>query len=131
MTGEICKQKNRKSHTPKPYVRQAFRKYPECGVFAHFFSLAWCNDCGCDYFVAYSCKGRGVYLSCNIRRMVETAAHLKDHVSPRLPVRQWVLSVSKRLRDFMQRDGAVPNMVLRIFLRMIAQALQSHSQGAA
>ncbi|MET3140153.1 hypothetical protein AAKU61_004542, partial [Undibacterium sp. GrIS 1.2] len=98
-------------------------------MFAHFFSLAWCNDCGCDYFVAYSCKGRGVYLSCNIRRMVEKAAHLTDHVSPRLPVRQWVLSVSKRLRDFMQRDGAVPNMVLRIFLRMIAQALQSHSQG--
>ena len=27
------------------------------------------------------------------RRMVETAAHLTDHVFPRLPVRQWVLSV--------------------------------------
>jgi hypothetical protein len=30
--------------------------------------------------------------------MVETAAHLSDHVFPRLPVRQWVLSVPKRLR---------------------------------
>ena len=49
--------------------------------------------------------------------MVETAAHLTDHVFPRLPVRQWVLSVPKRLRYFMQRDGAVLNMVLRIFLR--------------
>ena len=39
--------------------------------------------------------------------MVETAAHLNDHVFPRLPVRQWVLSVPKRLRYFMQRDGAV------------------------
>ena len=34
---------------------------------------------------------------------------------PRLPVRQWVLSVPKRLRYFMQRDGPVLNMVLRIF----------------
>jgi len=22
-------------HTPRPYVRQAFRKYLECGIFAH------------------------------------------------------------------------------------------------
>jgi hypothetical protein len=44
-----------------------------------------------------------------------------DHVFPRLPVRQWVLSVPKRLRYFMQRDGAVLGMVLRIFLRVIAQ----------
>ena len=62
--------------------------------------------------------------------MVETAAHLTDHVFPRLPVRQWVLSVPKRLRYFMQRDGAALNMVLRIFLRVIAQSLQSHSTGA-
>jgi hypothetical protein len=118
-------------HTPKPYVRQAFRKYLECGIFAHGFARAWCDDCGHDYFVAYSCKGRGVCPSCNTRRMGETAAHLADHVFPRLPVRQWVLSVPKRLRYFMQRDGAVLNMVLRIFLRVIAQSLQSNSPGTA
>jgi hypothetical protein len=55
-------------------------------IFAHGFARAWCDDCGYDYFVAYSCKGRGVCPSCNTRRMVETAAHLCDHVYPRLPV---------------------------------------------
>ena len=50
---------------------------------------------------------------------------------PRLPVRQWVLSVPKRLRYFMQRDGVVLNMVLRIFLRVIAQSLQTHAPGTA
>ena len=55
--------------------------------------------------------------------MVKTAAHLTDLVFPRLPLRQWVLSVPKRLRYFMQRDGAVLNMALRIFLRVIAQSL--------
>ena len=63
--------------------------------------------------------------------MVETAAHLTVHVFPRLPVHQWVLSVHKRLRCFMQRDGAVLGMVLRIFLRVIAQSLQDHCAGAA
>ena len=63
--------------------------------------------------------------------MAETAAHLCDHVFPRLPVRQWVLSVPKRLRYFMQRDGPVLAMVLRIFMRVIAQTLQTHCSGAA
>jgi hypothetical protein len=93
-------------HSPKPYVRKAFAKYLECGIFVHGFARARCGDCGHDYFVAFSCKGRGVCPSCTTRRMVETAAHLNDHVFPRLPVRQWVLSVPKRLRYFMQRDGA-------------------------
>ncbi|MEI2622792.1 MAG: IS91 family transposase [Giesbergeria sp.] len=118
-------------HTPKPFVCKAFAKYLECGIFAHGFARARCGDCGHDYFVAFSCKGRGVCPSCTTRRMVETAAHLNDHVFPRLPVRQWVLSVPKRLRYFMQRDGAVLSMVLRIFLRVIAQTLQTHSPGAA
>ncbi len=42
-----------------------------------------------------------------------------------------MLSIPKRLRYFMQRDGAVLNMVLRIFLRVIAQSLQVLSPGAA
>jgi len=50
---------------------------------------------------------------------------------PRLPVRQWVLSVPKRLRYFMQRDGPVLNMVLRIFLRVIAQSQSANCPGAA
>jgi hypothetical protein len=97
----------------------------------HGFARARCGDCGHDYFVAFSCKGRGVCPSCTTRRMVETAAHLTDHVFPRLAVRQWVLSVPKRLRYYMQRDGPVLNMVLRIFLRVIAQNLQAHCPGAA
>ncbi|WP_373368372.1 transposase zinc-binding domain-containing protein [Ottowia beijingensis] len=63
-------------------MRKAFAKYLECGIFAHGFARARCGDCGHDYFVAFSCKGRGVCPSCTTRRMVETAAHLNDHVSP-------------------------------------------------
>ena len=117
-------------HSPKPYVRKAFERYLECGIFAHGFARSRCGDCGHDFLVAFSCKGRGVCPSCTTRRMAETAAHLSDHVFPRLPVRQWVLSVPKRLRYFMQRDGAVLGMVLRIFLRVIAQTLQANSPGA-
>ena len=57
---------------------------------------------------------------CNTRRMVETAAPLAEHVLPSWPVRQWVLSVPKRLRYFLHRDAAVPGAFLRIMLRVVA-----------
>jgi len=48
--------------------------------------------------VAFSCKGRGFCPSCGGRRLTERAAHLVDHVLPRVPVRQWVLSLPFELR---------------------------------
>jgi hypothetical protein len=74
-------------------IEREFRRYLECGILAHGFARARCGECGHDFLIAYSCKGRGVCPSCTTRRMVETAAHLADHVIPRLPVRQGVLSV--------------------------------------
>jgi hypothetical protein len=55
--------------------------------------------------------------------MALTAAHLTDHVFPHLPVRQWVLSVPKRLRYFLQRDDDVQDAALRIFMRVIEHSL--------
>jgi Putative transposase/Transposase zinc-binding domain len=115
-------------HTPPRFVEQAFRKYLECGVFAHGFARARCGDCGHDFLVAFSCKGRGVCPSCCTRRMNETAAHLVEHVFPVQPVRQWVLSVPKRLRYFMQRDATALNCALRLFLRAIRSALIERSK---
>ena len=93
--------------SPPAHVEQAFRRYLECGILANGFARAHCDECGHDFMIAFSCKGRGVCPSCNTRRMAETAAHLADHVFPRLSVRQWVLSVPKRLRYFLQRDTAL------------------------
>ena len=70
------------------HVEREFRRYLECGVLAHGFARARCGQCGHDFLIAFSCKGRGVCPSCNARRMVATAAHLTDHVLPPLPVRQ-------------------------------------------
>ena len=115
--------------SPPAHVEQAFRRYLECGILAHGFARAYCDECKHDFLIAFSCKGRGVCPSCNTRRMVETAAHLADHVFPRLPVRQWVLAVPKRLRYFLQTDAALQGAVLRIFLRAVERCLREHSPG--
>lgn len=68
-------------------MEQAFRKYLEGGIFAHAFARARCDDSGDDFLVAFFCKGRGVYSSCNTKRMAETALLMVDHEFPRLHFR--------------------------------------------
>jgi hypothetical protein len=112
------------------YVERQFRRYLECGILAHGFARARCPDCGHDFLVAFSCKGCGLCPSCNARRMAETAAHLVDHVIPPLPVRQWVLSVPKRLRWYLEREPQAVTAVLHILLRVIEAQLR-RSSGAS
>jgi hypothetical protein len=109
------------------YVEREFRRYLECGILAHGFARARCGDCGHDFLIAFSCKGRGVCPSCNARHMAQAAAHLADQVFPALPVRQWVLSVPKRLRYFLQRDAEALSAVLHILLRVIEARLRERS----
>jgi hypothetical protein len=67
--------------------------------------------------------------SCNARHMVEIAAHLTDHVLPELPLRQWVLSVPRRLR-YLDRDADLQGAALRLFLRAVESCLRTCSPGA-
>ena len=113
-----------------PHAERELRRYLECGILAYGFARARCDDCGHDFLIAFSCKGRGVCPSCNTRRMAQTAAHLVDHVLPRLPVRQWVLSVPKRLRYHLQHDREVLNSALRIFLDAVERHLRARCPGA-
>jgi len=62
--------------------------------------------------------------------MVETAAHLIDHVFPAVPVRQWVVSLPKRLDYFLVRDARLLNRVVRIALSEMERAIRAQSPGA-
>jgi hypothetical protein len=84
-----------------PHVEEEFRAFLRCGILCCGFARARCTACGHGFLIGFSCKGRGVCPSCNGRRMAQTAAHLVDRVIPPVPVRQWVISVPKRLRCFL------------------------------
>ncbi len=89
------------------FVEQEFRDFLRCGSLGGGFARFRCAACGFDRLVPFSCKGRAFCPSCAGRRMVERAAHLVDHVFPRVPVRQWVLSLPPRLpRDASGTQGA-------------------------
>ena len=115
---------------PPAWVERSLRAYLRCGILAHGFARAQCVDCGHERLVPFSCKALGVCPSCNTRRMAEVAAHVTDHVLPHLPVRQWVLSVPKRLRPFLHHNPEIAGAVLRIFVRAIRTMLCRASPGA-
>ena len=55
--------------------------------------------------------------------MAQTAAHLADHVIPPVPVRQWVISVPKRLRGMLADRPAAVAALTKIFLDEIERLL--------
>ena len=102
------------------YVQREFEAYLACGRLEHGFLRVRCNDCQAERLVAFSCKRRGFCPSCGARRMAESAALLVDESFPRLPIRQWVLSVPFALRFLLAREPQAMGSVLRIVYRAIA-----------
>jgi len=109
------------------YVEDEFRGYLRCGILCHGFARARCSECGHAFVIAFSCKRRGVCPSCNGRRMAQTAAHLADRVIPPVPVRQWVVSIPKRLRGFLADRPQAVAALTKIFLAEIERTLLTAS----
>jgi hypothetical protein len=60
--------------------------------------------------------------------MAERAAHLVDHVFPKVPVRQWVLSLPYRLRYVLAWDHALCRAVAGVFVRAVLGALRRRAR---
>ena len=80
--------------------------------------------------MAYSWKGRGVCAGCNTRRMLETAAHMVEHVFPAVAVRQCVV-FPKRLRYFLNVDAGSLNRVAGIAMSEVQRATAGASTSTA
>ena len=86
-----------------------------------------CEGCAREHLVPFSCKGRAWCPRCGGRRMTERAAHLVDAVLPRVPVRQWVLTVPYRLRYQMAWNHGLSRAVLGVYARVL---LDVYARGA-
>jgi hypothetical protein len=57
--------------------------------------------------------------------MAQTAAHLVDHVIPPVPVRQWVISVPKRLRWHLAERPEAVSALTNIFMSEVERLVQA------
>jgi len=53
-----------------------------------------------------------------------------DHVLPRVPFRQWVLSVPKRVRWHLREKPEAASGLLKVFLRAVETTVRQRSPGA-
>ena len=82
-----------------------------------------CTGCAGAQLVVFFCKRRGICPSCGTRRMAEAAAHLVDHVIPKLPIRQRVLSFPIRLRSLFAVHPDLLPQVLQFIHRSITSVI--------
>ena len=101
------------------YARRELAAYLLCGIPEYGFALLRCAGCETARLVAFSCKRRGFCPSCTGRRMSQGGAHLVERVFPRVPVRQWVLSLPMPLRFRLAWDGELCRDVLALFLEEV------------
>ena len=100
-----------RAHPLPAFVRDELTGYLDYGVLARGCARYRCDGCGHERVTALSCKGRGfchrkAYSQlaigpvgrCIGRRMTAGARDLVSRVLPRVPVRQWVLSLPFALR---------------------------------
>ncbi|MGD0529759.1 MAG: transposase, partial [Polyangiaceae bacterium] len=110
------------------YVEAELRAYLDCGVFARGFTRAYCDACGHDLLVAFTCKSRTVCPSCSGRRMANTAAAIVDRVLPDVPVRQYVLSLPYEPRKLAAFQAEVLTALGRIFVDAIFASYRARAQ---
>jgi hypothetical protein len=103
------------------YVERKLYDYLQCGVLAHGFLRLGCDTCKHELLLAFSCKRREFCPSCAGRRMAQTAAHLVERVIPRVPTRQWVVSVPIQLRYWMASSQDLTAIVHTIIRTTIGQ----------
>jgi hypothetical protein len=109
------------------YVEREFRRYLECGILAHGFARARCGDCGHDFLIAFSCKGRGVCPSCNARRMGPDGGASGRPGLPTAAGAPVGVVGAQASALLLNRDPEALNAVLHIFLRVIEARLRQRS----
>jgi hypothetical protein len=106
-------------HGLPAFVKNELLGYLDCGLLCKGAVRVHCPQCDHSAVVALSCKGRGICPSCGGRRMNDTAAHLLDRVLPKVPVRQWVLSLPHKYRFLIAKDAELLQKVLGIFVSVV------------
>jgi hypothetical protein len=110
------------------FVLDEFEAYLRCGILVHGLLRVRCKDCGHSKVVAFACKRRGFCPSCLGRRMADTAAFCVDYLFPRVPARQYVLSLPYVLRFKMAYSPDAKTMVLGAFISAINSDLRRRAR---
>jgi hypothetical protein len=108
----------------RSFVNEVICKYLECGD-PHFgFARVKCEECNHEYLLAFSCKCRHFCPSCHQKRVVEFGQWLYTEVLKKVPHRQWVFSIPKRLRIYFMYERRLLAKLSQCAWKVLALYLQ-------
>ena len=93
-------------HFTRPVEEQVLARFLDCGDLHQGFARVYCDNCGHDYLLAFSCKARYFCPSCHQKRMLAYGEWVEEHVLAPVPHRQYVFALPKLLRPWFRHDRA-------------------------
>lgn len=114
------------THGPlRAVARQAVGRFLDCGLLEHGFARVRCGTCRAEFLVAFRCHGRYFCPSCHARRLAEWSLWLDEHLLARVPYRQVVLTLPKRLRTYWLHDRRRLGRLSRVAYRTLCHYLRA------
>ncbi len=102
----------------RPVEAEVLERFLACGDLHKGFARIYCDQCGRDYLLAYSCKTRYFCPSCHQKRMLAYGEWLNENVLAPVPHRQNVFALPKLIRPYFryrrQRLGQLCRLVAEL-----------------
>jgi hypothetical protein len=109
----------------RPVDTQVADKFLACGVLEHGFARIRCDDCAHEYLLAFSCKCRYCCPSCHAKRLAIWTQWLDTTLLARVPHRQVVLTIPKRLRAYCLYRRRLLGEIARVAARTVTAAIRT------
>ena len=106
-------------------ARRAVGRLLDCARLEHGFARVRCDRCRAEFLVAFRCHGRYFCPSCHARRLAEWSLWLDEHLLARVPHRQVVLTIPKRLRPYLLYDRRRLGRLSRVAYRTLRDYLRA------
>jgi len=103
------------------------RKFLECGDLKHGFARVRCPKCREELFVPFSCRVRCFCPSCHEKRCHEKAGWVAEHVCAKVPHRQFVFTIPKRLRIYFRFERRLLGELCRAAARTVSTVYRAGS----
>ncbi len=109
---------------------RVIERFIECGDPHYGFARIYCDACGHDTLLAYSCKTRYFCPSCHQKRVLLYADWVEENVLAPVARRQYVFTVPKLLRPAFGRQRAWLGELCRLAARLLVEAYAEALTGA-
>jgi Putative transposase/Transposase zinc-binding domain len=109
----------------RPVMGEVADKFLACGVLEHGFARIRCDDCAHEYLLAFSCKCRYFCPSCHAKRLALWTQWLDTTLLARVPHRQVVLTLPKRLRAYCLYRRRLLGEIARVAAGTVSAAIRT------